>query len=179
MTDSLIFIAERKSWDIRQTQKYSAHCDCSIKDGRQNATIVISLEKFDMILLFLRSFRVPFDWNNMSIYVVKYFYVDIGMIFSCRWHVDIIACRWQPQFQCIFKLNPNMIMKIWNGKNNEKMEILTCCQQWDPAWGRLSHPFIPWERHRSMTNRFHLCHLDAWFPICLSNVTNYSCMVTG
>ena len=73
MTDSLIFIAQGKSRDIIQTRKYSAHCNRSIKDGRQNATIVLSLEKFDMILLFLRYFRVPVDWNNMSICVVKYF----------------------------------------------------------------------------------------------------------
>ena len=65
MTDSLIFIAQRKSRDILQTWKYSAHCDRSIKDDQQNATIVISLEKFDLILLFLRYFRVPFDWNNI------------------------------------------------------------------------------------------------------------------
>ena len=79
MTDSLIFIVQRKSWDILQTQKYSAHFNCSIKDGRQNATLVVSLEKFDIISLFLRYFRVQFDWNNMSIYIVKYF--------LCRhWH---------------------------------------------------------------------------------------------
>ena len=51
MTDSLIFIAQRKTRDILQIRKYSAHCNHSrpVKDGRQNATIVISLEKFDMI----------------------------------------------------------------------------------------------------------------------------------
>ena len=70
MTDSLIFIAQRKSRDILQTRKYSAYCDRSIKDGWQNATIVGSLEKFDMISLFFRYFRVSFDWINMSIYVM-------------------------------------------------------------------------------------------------------------
>ena len=145
MTDSLIFIAQRKSWDTLQTQKYSAHCDCSIKDGQQNPTIVVSLSLFPDIseyhligitcrymswniftstsgwfsyvddmstqlhfswkvwhdFVVSRYFRVPFDWNNMSIYVVKYIYVYIRMIFSCRWHVDIIACRWQPYQKCI------------------------------------------------------------------------------
>ena len=67
MTDSLIFIAQRKSQDILQTRKDSAHCDHTIKDGRQNVTIVVSQENFDIILMFLRYFRVPFDRNNMSI----------------------------------------------------------------------------------------------------------------
>ena len=60
MTDSLIFIAHRKNpgiRDILQTRKYSAHCNHIIKDGQQNATIVVSLEKFDMISLFGRYFR--------------------------------------------------------------------------------------------------------------------------
>ena len=61
MTDSLIFIAQRKSGDILQTWNYSANCDRSVKDGQQNATIVVSLEKFGMILLFLRYLQVPFD----------------------------------------------------------------------------------------------------------------------
>ena len=88
MTDSLIFIAQRKSRDILQTRKYSTHCDRSIKDGWKNATIVVSLEKFYMILLFLRYFRVPFDWNNMSIYVVKYFLCrhrrDFLILMTCQ-----------------------------------------------------------------------------------------------
>ena len=83
MTDSLIFIAQRAGiCYIVQTRKYRAHCDRSIKDGRQNATIVVSLIKFDMISLSLRYFQVPFDWNNMSIYVVKYF--------SCRHRHDFL-----------------------------------------------------------------------------------------
>ena len=60
LTDSL-FIAQRKSRDILQSRKYrgrySAHCNCStcMIDGRKNATKVVSLEKFDMILLFFQS----------------------------------------------------------------------------------------------------------------------------
>ena len=73
MTDSLTFIAQRKSRELLQTWKCRAHCDHSIKDGLQNAAIVVSLEKFNMISLFLRYFRVPFDWNKLSVYVVKYF----------------------------------------------------------------------------------------------------------
>ena len=90
MTDSLIFIAQRKDQNILQARKYSAYCNCSIKDGRQNAAIVMSLEKFYIILLFLRYFRVPFDWNIMSVYVVKYFF------FFCRHrHVFLMSmtCR--------------------------------------------------------------------------------------
>ena len=70
MTDSLIFITQRKDRDIVQTRKYNTHCSC-IKDGWQNATIVISLWNFDSTSLFLGYFRVPFDWNNicMSIYM--------------------------------------------------------------------------------------------------------------
>ena len=75
MINSLIFIAQRKSRDILQTQKYSALCDRSIKDGRQNATIVASLEKFDMIFLFCFSGISEYHLikNKMSIYVVKSF----------------------------------------------------------------------------------------------------------
>ena len=76
MTDLLIFIAQRKGGDNRihyKPLKYSAHFDCSLKDGWQNSTVVVSLEKIDIFLLFLRYFRVPFDWNNMSIYAVNFF----------------------------------------------------------------------------------------------------------
>ena len=119
MTDSLIFIAQRKSRDIIQTWKYSPHCNCGVKDDWQNATLVVSFEKFGMILLFLRYFRVPFDWNSMSMYIVKYFFMsDIGMIFSCRWHVNIIACRRQPYlvlWSACFACQHNSSFKIeWN-----------------------------------------------------------------
>ena len=86
MTDSLIFIAQRKSRDILQTRKYSAHCDRSIKDARQNTTIVVSLEKFNIVLLFLRYVRVPFDWNNKT---CRYMSANIFMSTStCFFHVD-------------------------------------------------------------------------------------------
>ena len=63
-----------------------------------------------MILLFLMYFRVPFDWNNMSIYVVKYIYVDIGMIFSCQHNcmsmtaliIGIII-----YYRCMFEMETN------------------------------------------------------------------------
>ena len=103
MTDSLIFIAQRKSRDKLQTQKYSAHCDRSTKNGRQNATIVVSLEKFDMILLFLRYFRVPFDWNNTSTYVVKYL--------LCRHQHDfLMLMTFQHNFMSMTALDIGLIL---------------------------------------------------------------------
>ena len=78
-TDSLIFTAQRKSRNILQTWKYSTHCNCSLKDGQHNVTIIISLEKFDIILLFLRYLDYHLIGMNMSTHVVKYF--------LCRhWH---------------------------------------------------------------------------------------------
>ena len=74
--------------NIHSTKKARIYYKGSIKDGWQNATIVVSLEKFDMILLFRRYFQVPFDWNNIWIYVVKYFLCrhrhDLLMSMSCR-----------------------------------------------------------------------------------------------
>ena len=52
-TDSLIFIAQKESQDILKTWKHIMHCNRSIKDDLPNVIIVVSLENFDIILLFV------------------------------------------------------------------------------------------------------------------------------
>ena len=62
-------------------------------DGWQNVTIAVSLEKFDVISLILRYLGNHLIEINMSTHVMKYFYVEITMVFTRRRHVDIITCR--------------------------------------------------------------------------------------
>ena len=70
MIDSLIFKAQRRSQDVQQIQ--SVACIATV-DGWQSVTIVASLEKFDIILLFLRYLEYYLIGIKMSTHVVKYF----------------------------------------------------------------------------------------------------------
>ena len=67
------FTAQRASRNILQTRKYSTHFNCSVKDCRHNVTIAISLEKFDIISLFLRYLEYHLIGINMSTHVAIYF----------------------------------------------------------------------------------------------------------
>ena len=84
----------KKEQDKLQTRKYSSHCNSSIKDGRQNVTIVVSLAKFDILLLFLRCLEYHLIWINMST-MWNIFMSTSAWFSSCWLDVNIIACRWQ------------------------------------------------------------------------------------
>ena len=94
--DSLIFIAQIKGRNILQTRKYSAHCDCSIKNGQHYVTIAVSLQNFDIILLLLRYLEYRLIGITCRYMSWNILYANIGMFFSCRWHVAIISCQRQP-----------------------------------------------------------------------------------
>ena len=94
--DWFINIHSTKRRDILQTWKYTTHYNyCSIKDGHHKVTIVVSLETFDIILLFLRYLEYHLIGINMLTHVI-FFMSTSAWFFSRRWNVDIITCWWQP-----------------------------------------------------------------------------------